>query len=247
MSSTDDLSELPLLRDELLEDDCGFQTRATPQPRSHSEKYDFEKTITGSSSHYDVLRHRKCRRAIIIAVILSSLTTFTLMLAAWTLSVRMSRAQPFVYDEYFNRERPGTITCGNTTDEAISRGCRFDELADLWLPTKCSNAFEKEYLKTNNGGPFVYWTDTTGQHLVSNRSLYVGGNTYFSTTRDHLVHCEYNLYRFAHALKTGEPIGHDGTFSDHMHHCANMLGMFANKAPGIDNIDVTTESGFGYC
>ena len=122
----------------------------------------------------------------------------------------------------------------------------------MWMPQKCTQSYSDQYMVANDSGPFLYWVDRKGEQLLDDPSLHVGGGSVFWTTRrNHIVHCQYNLYRLADALRSGEYIGHDDgqSLPDHMHHCIKTMAEFALKAPAhdIDLIDVITEPGFGYC
>jgi hypothetical protein len=195
------------------------------------------------------------RRQLYTVITTSAISCFTttfVITCLWALLHKQAiftnpPSTPFIFDKFYSINSSRMTGCGNTINEAIALNCSFDELSDLWLPQKCSRKYADEYSRTNNGGPFLYWVDPKGSQIVTDRSQYAGGAVYYSTTRDHLRHCEYNLYRFADSLMTGELVGHSGPFGPHMHHCAQILGKFANLAPAIDNIDVDTKSEFGYC
>ena len=189
-------------------------------------------------------------KKVLTASVLTSVSTVVVMISLWLLWGQIQQSlqhKPFIYDLAFTRDGAGVVSCGESVPEAIALGCTFDELADLWLPPKCSRTYADQYAHSNDGGPFLYYADKEGRYEISNRSLYVGEEIYWSTTRDHLVHCAFNMFRFAHSLRYGSIVGHDGTFSGHVEHCATLLSQYALQAPGIDNIDVETQSGFGYC
>ena len=244
MHSPKEEADFPLLPSDHLDEKDLFQSEG-----SGSEKYyQYQDTRDTLQSSLDTAAIRRWRQSytIITTSLLSCLTTLFIIGGLWT-STHKQPSAPFIYDQFFSINSPRATGCGSTVSEAIALDCRFDELADLWLPRRCTQKYEEEYLRTNNGGPFLYWLDPEGKHVVANRSQYAGVATYYSTIRDHLRHCEYNLYRFADSLTTGELVGHDSEFGPHMHHCAEILGRFANLAANIDNIDVDTVSTFGYC
>lgn len=243
-------SDLPLLPYELADEKYRSRSETLP-PHVHNGHRHIKDTFDPLSRTADINRRRQLY-SIIIASFISCLVTVFVIAGLWTILHKrailiITARTPFKYDQFYSIDSPQATGCGSTVDEAIALDCRFDELSDLWLPQKCSRKYEDEYLRTNNGGPFLYWLDPEGTYVVTNRSQYAGGATYYSTTRDHLRHCEYNLYRFADSLMTGEPVGHAEGFGPHIHHCAEILGKFANHAPNIDNIDVDTVSTFGFC
>ncbi|MCJ1301988.1 hypothetical protein MMC08_004789 [Hypocenomyce scalaris] len=250
MNSLEEQADLPLLPHELADEKHRSQSE-TPPPQIHNRHRHIIDTFDPLSETAAVRRRRKIY-TIIITSFISCLATVFVIAGLWTFLhkraiLTITASTPFKYDQFYSVDSPQATGCGSTVEEAIALDCRFDELSDLWLPRKCSRKYEEEYLRTNDGGPFVYWLDPEGKHVITDRSQYAGGATYYSTTRDHLRHCEYNLYRFADSLMTGELVGHSEGFGPHMHHCAQILGKFANLAPDIDNIDVDTVSTFGYC
>lgn len=239
--------DLPLLGCESLADKSHVDADALDL-ESHSHIVSQTSSSSASNSAH---RHRQLY-TIMVTSIVTCLATILSVASLWLLSSKpsswtMASEPPFIYDKVYSIDSPGVKGCGTTVEEATALHCRFDELSDLWLPQHCSRKWEEEYLRSNNGGPFIYWSDPEGKHVISDRSQYAGVATYYSTTRDHLRHCEYNLYRFADSLTTGDLVGHAEGFGPHMHHCANILGKFANLAPDIDNIDVDTISTFGFC
>lgn len=188
----------------------------------------------------------------ILASLLSSFVTILVMLGIFAAAYRVLQSQPLLWESSVGRQRPGTVSCGSSTEEAISRNCVFDELQMSWMPQKCTRSYSDQYMVANNGGRFLYWTDRTRKELLDDPSLHAGnGSIFWTSRRNHIVHCQYNLYRLADALRSGDYIGHDDgqTLSDHMHHCVMTMTEFALKAPEhqLDVTDVITEAGFAYC
>lgn len=159
---------------------------------------------------------------------------------------------------------PPQSPCGTTVAEAISRGCTFDALSDLWLPADCPREYNDEYVHFRNDSPWQYWADPQGQVEIFNRSEYVkvdgkgkgkGVNGteqdrhYWSRTDDHLVHCSFMLRRLAFSLETGAPFSREADPSPytHMAHCASALLDIAMTGTFLDNISTKTSSGIGYC
>ena len=178
--------------------------------------------------------------------------TVFFMLAIYGMATRQAQSRPLRWETAVNRHRPGTLSCGATLEEAISRNCVFDELSMMWMPQKCTQSYNRQYTSANHGGPWDYWLDEKGEQSISDPSQHTGdGQTFWTTTRAHVVHCQYNLYRLVHALKTGDYIGQmdDSSISDHMHHCIRTMADFAMKAPaeGLDIVDVIVEPSFGWC
>ncbi len=250
MDPPEEDADFPLLPQKFAEEK-DHSSLQTPQHRTQGQgRYiddAFAERLVKSAT-----RKRKQFSLIVTTSFFSSLATMFIITGFWTLLPQKvistnTTNTPFKYEEFYSIASPSATGCGSTVEEALALDCTFDELSDLWLPRKCSRKYEADYLATNDGAPPVYWTAPDGQYSITNRSHYAGGAVYYSTTRDHLHHCEYNLYRFADSLMTGELIGHSEGHGPHMHHCAAILGRFANMAPNIDNIDVDTVSTFGFC
>lgn len=245
MYETKQYNDIPLLLQEPAHGESGTSLDATSTENLEC------KLQPGPCKRAAMQRNREIRIALIVST-LSSLSTALFLVILWFFCWQGASkihvtSGSFKYDQFYSVDSPHAIGCGTSVQEAIALDCQFDELSDLWLPRRCSRKYEHEYLQSNNGGPFIYWTAPDGETVVTNRSEYAGGSTYYSTTRDHLRHCEYNLYRFADSLVTGELVGHSEGFGPHLHHCATILGRYANLAPDIDQIDVDTVSTFGYC
>jgi len=108
-------------------------------------------------------------------------------------------------------------------------------------------------MTANNGSAFPYWTDRHAKELISGHpSIYAESDTIFWTSRrNHIYHCQYNLFRLADSLRTGAYIAHNEEQSvvDHIHHCVKTIMEFALQAPAqeIDATDVIVEATFGFC
>lgn len=230
----DDLYDLPLLAGELSEKKSHLDDPAIPTWK------------------LSAVKTSKQRRDLLITGVTSSLMTTLVMFGLFVAVYRYAQSRPLLWESSTGSQRPGTISCGTTMKEAISRGCIFDELSMTWMPQKCTQSYNDQYMAANDSGPFLYWVDRKGEQLLDDPSLHAGGgSTFWTSRRNHIVHCQYNLYRLADALKSGEYIGHEEgqSLSDHMHHCVMTMAEFALKAPAHDlnHIDVITEPGFSYC
>jgi hypothetical protein len=228
MNSLEEQADLPLLTHDLADERLHSRSE-TPSPQIHNR---YNRDAFDPLSETAAARRRRTFNTTIITSFISCLATISVIAILWAFLheraiVTITASTPFKYDEFYSVDSPRLTGCGSTVEEAIALGCLFDELSDLWLPRKCSRKYADEYSRTNNSGPFLYWADPEGKHVITNRSQYAGGATYYSMTRDILCHCEHNMYRFADSLMTGELVGHSDTFAPHMHHCAEILGRFA--------------------
>jgi hypothetical protein len=114
------------------------------------------------------------------------------------------------------QQLPSTEYCGTSREEAISRGCTFDQLTATWLPASCSRKWEDEFLNTTGVG---YYTEEHGKQPVDFSELPF--NTTYHTNRvHHVAHC---LFMF---LRLGDRESRlDGMTlsSRHQMHCINLI------------------------
>lgn len=202
-------------------------------------------------------RDWRCRRSTKlwdVGIASGASTTLTILVALglWYLSYQHNMSAPLRWEAAVDHRRPGTISCGDTREEALARGCTFDLLSMMYMPSKCTTAYSEVYLTADNDQPFAYWTDRHAQYRVDDPSLHAGNATLWTSRRNHLVHCQYYLYRLAHVLKTGEYLGQDYddvSLSQHMQHCVMVLTEFALKSPAdeLDVTDIYSQVSFGYC
>ncbi|RKF80147.1 hypothetical protein GcM1_196030 [Golovinomyces cichoracearum] len=93
--------------------------------------------------------------------------------------------------DYKNRHNITTnaqlIECGNSTQEAKSRGCQFDVLLNHWVPAPCiDNEFLEEYMDDESWG--AYADEALTQRLSTIEEMYER-DFYFTSLRDHINHC----------------------------------------------------------
>ncbi|KAG9243663.1 hypothetical protein BJ878DRAFT_568255 [Calycina marina] len=228
----DDMDDSPLLEDELL-----------AKKNSNTNIPPWSVSRTKTSKHY---------RNIVVACALSCLTTALLMFAGYIVARRQSLGKPFLWEAYIGPQRPGSIHCGASVEEAQANDCFFDQLSMQWQPKKCTQSYLDDYMTANDGGAFLYWTDRHASSRIDDPSLHVGGGQIFWTSRrNHIFHCQYNLYRLVHALKTGEYVAHaeEQSVTDHMHHCIREITSFALLSPArdLEITDIITEPSFAFC
>ncbi|KAE8141620.1 hypothetical protein BDV38DRAFT_278974 [Aspergillus pseudotamarii] len=131
------------------------------------------------------------------------------------------------------------LSCGNSTDEAESLGCTYDPLSACWLHQECPHDYVKEFTEFNNGKPFIYYYD---QEMTRQMKDYdeVGRNVngfYWTSNREHLVHCLYLLRRAHDVHMRGDRLDTMLADQEHTDHCTNMLANWLRRRdPALDEL-----------
>lgn len=130
-----------------------------------------------------------------------------------------------------------TLSCGNTTGEAESLGCKYDPLSACWLHQDCPHDYSKEFETFNAGKPFIYYYDEAMTRQMKDYDE-VGHNTqgfYWTSLREHLVHCLYLLRRGHDVHMRGDRLDDMLAKMEHVDHCTNFLAnWFRRPDPALD-------------
>ncbi|KAH7407972.1 hypothetical protein BKA64DRAFT_667844 [Cadophora sp. MPI-SDFR-AT-0126] len=152
-----------------------------------------------------------------------------------------------------------TLTCGNTTTEAKSRGCAFDLLSHNWVPPPCLDPLtESEYREYVSSperkmGPYPYYLDVEGKEKISDEhtfALLANGPTLrdqhvFTTREEHLAHCGFLLRRTHRAAEGKVRLNDENAQFWHAEHCIGELGN-PNRKP-MDALNEGFYVGFSPC
>lgn len=113
------------------------------------------------------------------------------------------------------------LTCGKSVQEAKSRGCQYDILTNHWMPNQCSDDFGvKEYQSDGTWLPFGDGNRTKELTVDELGDL----PFYYTSMRDHVVHCAMLWKRQFRALSEGWKYVDSITVSaKHTGHCADFL------------------------
>lgn len=144
-------------------------------------------------------------------------------------------------------EKQDIIHCGTSITEALQRGCTYDQLTLRWLPENCSRVGLKEYLEASAPAGWKYWLDNEGTKPVEDISLYVNGTALYTTEREHLTHCAYQLIRAAAGLQNKGALDTRARDFGHNHHCSMRLLGAAMQSPGLDEITTFVHNKLGAC
>ncbi|OIW27029.1 hypothetical protein CONLIGDRAFT_683967 [Coniochaeta ligniaria NRRL 30616] len=152
-----------------------------------------------------------------------------------------------------------TLSCGNTTDEAQSRGCAFDLLSHNWVPPPCldplSESEYRDYVSSPERalGPYPYYLDQAGtQHIADEHTfaLLANGPTLadqhvFTTREEHLAHCGFLLRRTHRAAQGIVRLNDENIQYWHTKHCIEELG-HPNRKP-LTELNEGFYIGFATC
>lgn len=142
-----------------------------------------------------------------------------------------------------------TLSCGNSTAEARALGCKFEVLAFLWVPEPCFDAEMNEaYQKAVN---WHGYNDAEGKEMldVDAMSEAVEPLKYYTTGREHAVHCAY-MWQKQHRgyLQGGLYLDDNSASFHHTRHCSEILMYTADLDPGyLDKLTTETTVGFSSC
>ena len=137
--------------------------------------------------------------------------------------------------------------------QARARGCRYDPLSVQWLPKDCSLAQAAEFEAYPNGRrpDWAYWADAAGQEPIRDLSAKVDVGGYWTTNREHLVHCAFMLIRLVDGLESGELQALDGMTrkAGHSRHCIRTLleHTIEGKQQELDEVATWGRVLFGDC
>ncbi|KAJ5958999.1 uncharacterized protein N7479_006149 [Penicillium vulpinum] len=162
--------------------------------------------------------------------------------------IRWNSATPYKQSLYPQFESQ-KYTCGNSTEEAKRRGCTFDVLSMNWLPEQCARDEALEFIDYAVNETWVYYRDRHAEHPIegTDELSELGDKFWWSTQREHMVHCAFMILRLHKVLERGGKIDHlTGSFG-HTKHCVMML-LDASKAdPENDRVNTPGNIALGSC
>lgn len=131
------------------------------------------------------------------------------------------------------------LACGNSTAEAKAHGCSYDPLSACWLPKECPRDYNHEFSHFNNGKPFVYFYDEAATRQMKDYDE-VGMNEnghYWTSVREHLVHCLYLLRRGHDVHMRGDRLDSMLGSIEHVDHCTDFLANWLRRDdPALNHI-----------
>ncbi|KIX97046.1 uncharacterized protein Z520_07160 [Fonsecaea multimorphosa CBS 102226] len=146
---------------------------------------------------------------------------------------------------------PEVLDCGESPEEAVTRGCRFDVMSFTWSPAPCfDEALVTEFLESAPSSP-GYWQWWTGTNLTTATALGLGdvqGGTFpqlYVTNEYHQYHCMYMYKKLHRALRAGAGYldSYIGSY-EHTLHCEHIL---LSRDFNPDRVETTIRRKFVTC
>ncbi|OQE34597.1 hypothetical protein PENCOP_c017G07900 [Penicillium coprophilum] len=162
--------------------------------------------------------------------------------------IRWHTTRPYTLSLYPQIE-PRKHTCGNSTEEARRRGCTFDVLSMNWLPDQCARDETQEFIDYSVNETWIYYRDRHAKHAIEDTDELseLGDKFWWSTQREHLVHCAFMILRLHKVLERGGKIDHlTGSYS-HTKHCVMMLLEASKADPENDKLNTPGNVALGSC
>ena len=127
--------------------------------------------------------------------------------------------------------------CGNSTSEALSLGCTFDQLMWAWYPPQCPHYANDEFVRTAD---WKYYLDLNRKEAVTSANLTEAlSNEWemWGQRGEHLTHCVYMFLSLGQILRDGTPSVPRLTEYEHLHHCSQILLDVIQKDERWDSIE----------
>lgn len=115
---------------------------------------------------------------------------------------------------------------GNSSAEALSLGCSFDQLMWAWLPRHCPHYANDLYLNAEPEKPWQFYvnpytkelaTDEDWNKALDNEVLLYGER------REHLAHCVFMFLNLAQIIRDGGSYIPKHVDYEHLDRCSNIL------------------------
>jgi hypothetical protein len=138
--------------------------------------------------------------------------------------------------------------CGTSPEEARNAGCQYDMLSNSWLPKACMD--NDAVANYQSDGSWYSYLDRnhTKMLLTADEMGSVSGGIYYTSTRDHIVHCAA-LWRKQFRVFAEARTNFDTTVADEEHtmHCAQLLMDMTEYGPDFRSIPIEVVVGYGSC
>jgi len=113
--------------------------------------------------------------------------------------------------------------CGNSSAEALARGCTFDQLMWSWYPPSCPHYKNKEYLRAEE---WTFYLDTEGKEVATGdmwRKAIDNEVPLWGERREHLTHCVYLFLSLGQIIREGSRFPAIMVEDEHLDHCAKKI------------------------
>lgn len=116
--------------------------------------------------------------------------------------------------------------CGNSSIEALARGCSFDQLMWAWYPKHCPHYANTEYLHAEPNEPWRFYIDPHERKLASEEEWADALDNkvqVYGERREHLTHCVYMYLSLGQIIRDGTRYVPRQVDYEHLEHCAGLL------------------------
>lgn len=130
--------------------------------------------------------------------------------------VQSLRRTPYLPIQHTN------VTCGNSAEDAISRGCHFDVTSFSWLPEPC---YDKDLAEEFISLTDWHWYRDEAATMEVPLDVVAKGDQrdLFVSMRYHVVHCMYTYRKLQRAMLRGTPIDDYMGKPEHADHCSRIV------------------------
>jgi len=176
-----------------------------------------------ASSHKTSARRTKAVISIVCFVLLFSTALFVVLerrpstRAQQMASMEVDRNENDVHDE----KEAGL--CGNSSAQAIARGCTFDQLTWSWYPPNCPHYGNDEFVKAEE---WKFYLDMQGKEVATGdnwRKAMDNEIQLWGERREHLTHCVYLMLSIGQIIRDGTPHAAKLVEYEHLDHCARIM------------------------
>ncbi|KAJ3475709.1 hypothetical protein NLG97_g9364 [Lecanicillium saksenae] len=146
---------------------------------------------------------------------------FTVCCLAITVSLwvfaPMGQKQPVI-----NQDAAKTANCGNSSESALTAGCKFDMISFTWSHPDCfDEELMAEFLSLKN---WTWWFDTAGEHPVPLDKVATGTHANLYVTWEyHTMHCTFMWKKMHRAMLQQRPLDLYVGNLNHTMHCEKVL------------------------
>ncbi|KAH6666763.1 hypothetical protein B0J14DRAFT_604344 [Halenospora varia] len=143
-----------------------------------------------------------------------------------------------LYLQLLSQAYPPRLHCGSSVEEAVLRGCTWDTISKYWLPAECPRIGIPENAVTD----WNYYTTPQGGETVDITGTDGSGYKWWSTEKEHSMHCAYLLVRMGYVVSTSGRVDNTLQNFPHTRHCALFLLDRALLSPTANNITTKGKS-----
>jgi hypothetical protein len=204
------------------------EIRDSPDPQDECSKNDFD--TLNEPSEQSMIRANQSLSTVVLGIIVTSglaLVIFVSVLAS------KKAHQNTVAQE-------STLLCGNSSAEALSLGCTWDQLTWAWLPPNCPHYANDEFVQAGN---WKFYTDPLGKQEAVGAAWTEGLDNkvaLWGQRGEHLTHCIYMFLSLGQIIRDGTSYHQKLTSYEHVDLCSEILLEALRQDPNWDKVETST-------